>query len=151
MIKTAMTTLNRFESRGASTEFGAFLLRMTLVAIWIAHFWYKVGYRGMPLTVTFFKSLGYPGWFAWADIIAEVIGIAMLFLGVYVRTVSLLLLIILVPATLVWVPKGFYFVNAGYEFMLTWCVLQVIQGIMGAGAYRLHLDVAGPGRIAAAK
>jgi hypothetical protein len=31
---------------------------MTPAATWIAHFWFKVGYRGMPVI---FGSLGYPG------------------------------------------------------------------------------------------
>jgi uncharacterized membrane protein YphA (DoxX/SURF4 family) len=89
----------------------------------------------MPATVTFFQSLGYPSWFAWADVIAEFVAIVMLICGIYVGTVCLLLLIILIPATLVWIPKGFYFVNAGYEFMLTWCILQVVQAVLGAGAF----------------
>jgi putative oxidoreductase len=140
MIRTFLGALNRFERDETTAKLGIFLLRMTLVAIWIAHFWYKVGFRGMPATVSFFESLGYPGWFAWADVLVEAVGIVLLFCGLYVRTVCLLLLIILIPATLVWIPKGFYFVNAGYEFMLTWCVLQVVQAVMGAGAFRLELS-----------
>jgi putative oxidoreductase len=88
----------------------------------------------LPATETFFVSLGYPWWFAWLDVIAEVVATGMLAAGVYVRTVSLLMLIILIPATTVWFPKGVYFVNAGYEFMLTWCILQVLQALLGPGA-----------------
>lgn len=140
-LRTFLAALARFERNEALIPYGVFLLRMTLVAIWIAHFWYKVGFRGMPATETFFASLGYPVWFAWADVIVEFVAILMLFFGVYVRTISLLLLIILIPATAVWIPKGFYFVNAGYEFMLTWCVLQVVQAVLGRGAFSLGADV----------
>ena len=33
---------------------GAALLRFILAGFWIAHWWYKVGYRGMPATEGFF-------------------------------------------------------------------------------------------------
>jgi putative oxidoreductase len=138
MIRTFLATLQRFDRNETLVPYGVFLLRMTLVAIWIAHFWYKVGYRGMPATETFFVSLGYPTWFAWADVCAEFVAILMLAGGLYVRILSLLLLVILIPATAVWIPKGFYFVNAGYEFMLTWCVLQVVQAALGPGAFSLE-------------
>jgi putative oxidoreductase len=137
MIGTFLTALRRFDRNETLTPYGIFLLRMTLVAIWIAHFWFKVGYKGMPATVAFFDSLGYPSWFAWADVVAEFVAIIMLLCGIYVRTLSLLLLVILIPATMVWIPKGFYFVNAGYEFMLTWCILQVVQSLLGPGAFSL--------------
>jgi putative oxidoreductase len=137
MIGAFFSTLKRFDRNEALIPYGIFALRITLTAIWIAHFWYKVGYRGMPATVTFFESLGYPSWFAWADVAAESVAIVMLLCGVYVRTVCILLLVILIPATMVWIPKGFYFVGAGYEFMLTWCILQVVQSLLGAGAFGL--------------
>lgn len=136
-LRTFFAALQRFDRNETLIPYGIFLLRMTLVAIWIAHFWYKVGYRGMPATETFFASLGYPMWFAWADVIVEFVAIFMLLFGVYVRTVCILLLIILIPATAVWIPKGFYFVNAGYEFMLTWCILQIVQAVLGPGAFTL--------------
>jgi putative oxidoreductase len=138
MIRTFLTALRRFDLNETLTPYGIFMLRITLVAIWIAHFWYKIGYKGMPATVAFFDSLGYPSWFAWADVGVEFIAIIMLLCGVYVRTLCLLLLVILIPATMVWIPKGFYFVNAGYEFMLTWCILQVVQALLGPGAFSLE-------------
>jgi putative oxidoreductase len=137
MMRTFLTALQRFDRNEVMIPYGVFLLRITLVALWIAHWWFKVGYRGMPATVTFFDSLGYPSWFAWADVTAELVAIVMLICGIYVRTVCLLLLVILIPATLVWIPKGFYFVNAGYEFMLTWCILQIVQAVLGPGAFSL--------------
>lgn len=138
MIQTVFGALGRFDRNEKLTPYGVFFMRMTLVAIWIAHFWYKVGYRGMPATVQFFGSLGYPDWFAWADVAAEAVAIVMLACGIYVRALCPLLLIILVPATMVWIPKGFYFVNSGYEFMLTWCILQVVQTLLGPGAFCLR-------------
>ena len=49
-LRTFFAALQRFDRNETLIPYGIFLLRMTLVAIWIAHFWYKVGYRGMPAT-----------------------------------------------------------------------------------------------------
>jgi uncharacterized membrane protein YphA (DoxX/SURF4 family) len=43
---------------------GALLLRLTLVGDWAIHWWFKVGYRGMPATESFFSSVGLPAWLA---------------------------------------------------------------------------------------
>jgi hypothetical protein len=52
-------------------------------------------------------------------------------------TVRSLLLFLLVPATLVWIPKGFFFINGGYEFPLLWCVLQLVMALCGPGVLRI--------------
>jgi hypothetical protein len=40
---------------------GAALLRLILAGFWIVHWWFKVGYRGMPATEAFFLQQGLPG------------------------------------------------------------------------------------------
>jgi len=40
---------------------GAALLRFILAGFWIAHWWFKVGYRGMPATEAFFLPAGPAG------------------------------------------------------------------------------------------
>lgn len=135
MISRAFCWARGLDRNTSLTPYGIFMLRIVLTAIWAAHFWYKVGYRGMPATDAFFQSLGYPWWFAWADIAAEAVAMVMMAAGVCVRAVSIVMLVVLIPATVVWIPKGFYFVNAGYEFMLTWCILQVVQALLGPGAF----------------
>jgi putative oxidoreductase len=137
MIRQCFAWADRLDRNTALTPYGVFALRIVLTAIWAAHFWFKVGYRGMPATDAFFQSLGYPWWFAWLDIAAEAVAMVMMAAGVYVRAVSIVMLVVLIPATAVWIPKGFYFVNAGYEFMLTWCILQVVQALLGPGALTL--------------
>jgi hypothetical protein len=37
---------------------GAALLRLILAGFWIARWWFKVGYRGMPATEAFFLQHG---------------------------------------------------------------------------------------------
>ncbi len=39
---------------------GAALLRFILAGFWITHWWFKVGYRGMPATEAFFLQHGLP-------------------------------------------------------------------------------------------
>lgn len=138
MIRRTYHWARRLDRNRRLTPYGVLMLRIVLTAIWAAHFWYKVGYRGMPATDAFFQSLGYPWWFAWLDIAAEAVAMVMLATGICVRVVSIVMLVVLIPATAVWIPKGFYFVNAGYEFMLTWCILQVVQALLGPGALALE-------------
>jgi putative oxidoreductase len=120
------------------TPYGICLLRVTLAILWLMHGLYKVIHDGMPATEKFFVSLGYPAWTAWADVAIECAAFVLLLLGAYVRVSSVLLLFLLIPATLVWIPKGFFFTNGGYEFPLIWCVLQVVMALCGPGALRIR-------------
>jgi uncharacterized membrane protein YphA (DoxX/SURF4 family) len=61
---------------------GAALLRFILAGFWIAHWWFKVGYRGMPATEAFFKQQGLPVSLAWFVIRFEVVIAAGLILGI---------------------------------------------------------------------
>jgi len=130
-------SLRRLDNNTSLTPYGALLLRLTLAALWLIHGLYKVVHDGMPATEQFFVGLGYPGWVAWVDIIIECGAFVVLLLGTYVRLFSILLLALLIPATLVWIPKGFFFINGGYEFPLVWCVLQIVQALLGPGAWNM--------------
>src|ERR1700722_18720665 len=88
---------------------GATLLRFTLAAYWIAHWWFKVGFRGMSTTESFFIQQGLPAWLAWFDISFEVVVAACLILGVYVPLVCLVSLHILVASMFIYASNGFYF------------------------------------------
>jgi uncharacterized membrane protein YphA (DoxX/SURF4 family) len=63
---------------------GAALLRLILAGFWIVHWWFKVGYRGMPATEAFFLQQGLPAWLAWFDISFEVAIAVFLVLGIFV-------------------------------------------------------------------
>jgi uncharacterized membrane protein YphA (DoxX/SURF4 family) len=92
-----MNALTNFEKNTSFTPYGIVALRWTLALWWGVHWVYKVIYQGMPATEHLFVSLGYPAWFAWGDITLEAIAVIGLVLGLYVRTLSLLLLVILNP------------------------------------------------------
>jgi uncharacterized membrane protein YphA (DoxX/SURF4 family) len=61
--------------------YGAASLRFVLAGFWIVHWRFKVGYRGMPATESFFMAKHLPAWLAWFDISFEAVAAACLLLG----------------------------------------------------------------------
>ena len=53
---------------------------------------------GLPTTVGFFASQGFPGWTAYLVVAAEIGGGALMILGVQTRAIALLMLPILIGA-----------------------------------------------------
>jgi putative oxidoreductase len=118
----------------------ALLLRVSLGVMYLTHsLVLKVGTFGMAGTVQFFESLGLPGWTAWATVIAEVVGGALLVVGVGSRYVALALSPILLGAIWVHAGNGWVFSspNGGWEYPLYLLVLSAVQALLGDGAYAL--------------
>ncbi|WP_176083543.1 DoxX family protein [Martelella sp. HB161492] len=132
-----MKFLNAFEEAKGATPYGIFLMRLVLALYWGVHWCYKVIHQGMGATEHMFVGLGYPAWFAWGDITLEVIAVICMVLGLYVRTMSLALLVILVPALEVWIPNGIWAINGGYEFPMLWIFMQIVLAILGPGAFAM--------------
>lgn len=130
--------INSIENNDRIAPYGILALRLTLAVLWAAHWAFKAFVTGMDTTVAVFGKLGYPPIVAWGTVSLEVIGIITLLLGLYTRTMAVILLVILFPAVLVWLPKGFWFTQAGYEFPLVWCVLQIILAITGPGPFAMR-------------
>ena len=84
-----MPHLHDFDPSSAAV-IGATLLRFVLAGFWLSHWWFKVGYRGMPATVAFFALQGLPAWLAWFAISFEVLVAVGLILGVYVSVLCVL-------------------------------------------------------------
>lgn len=118
---------------------GAALLRVTLACFWIAHWWYKVGYRGMPATEAFFLQQGLPVWLAWFDISFEVVVAACLVLGIYVPLLCLISQPILFASMWIYRRNGFYFSGGGIELPLLWASAQIAQAMLGPGAFRISV------------
>jgi putative oxidoreductase len=133
-----MKFLNAFENAQRWTPYEIFVMRIVLAVYWGVHWGYKVFYTGMPATEALFVRLGYPSWFAWGDITLEVVAVLGLVLGLYVRTLSLLLLVILIPALEVWIPNGLWALHGGYEFPVFWILMQVVLVILGPGAWAMR-------------
>jgi putative oxidoreductase len=118
----------------------AFVLRVSLGVMFLAHsLVLKVGTFGMAGTVHFFESIGLPGWTAWATMLAEAIGGALLLLGIGSRYVALALTPILLGALWVHAGNGWVFSapNGGWEYPVYLLVLSVVQALLGDGAYAL--------------
>ena len=118
---------------------GAALLRFILAGFWIVHWWFKVGYRGMPATEVFFLQQGLPAWLAWFDISFEVVIAVCLILGILVPLLCLISLPILFASMWIYRRNGFYFSGGGIELPVLWACAQIAQVLLGPGAFRIPL------------
>jgi putative oxidoreductase len=120
-----------------TAPYAILFLRICLGALFIAHAMLKVRVFTIPGTVAFFKSLGLPGWFAYATIAAELGGATFLILGIYPRYVALLL-VPLMLGTIITVhgKKGWLFSNkdGGWEFPAFWAAALLVVFLLGDGA-----------------
>jgi putative oxidoreductase len=119
--------------------YGAFLLRVSLGVLFVAHGLLKVLVFTIPGTVAFFQSIGVPGVFAYLAIAAEIGGGALLILGLFTRWTVLALAPVLIGATIVHAGNGWLFsaANGGWEYPALWTVLLLVQALLGGGAFAL--------------
>lgn len=123
-------------------SYGPTLLRVALGIVFLAHSaWLKVFVFSVPGTVTFFESLGLPAFSAYAVLAAEVVGGALLILGVRVRESAVVLGVISLGATWAHAGAGWLFTNAGggFEYPLFLAIACFAQALLGPGALRLKL------------
>lgn len=124
-----------------TAPYAALLLRVSLGVMFLAHgLLLKVMTFGVPGTVGFFQSIGYPGFFAYLVILGEIGGGLALILGIYTRQVALLLVPIMVGATIQHVGNGWLFSakGGGWEFPVFWTLTLFVQALLGDGAYALR-------------
>ena len=123
-----------------STAYGILLLRVSLGVMYIAH---SLVLKSMTYTLAgtaqYFESIGLPASLAYATFFAELIGGALLVLGVQSRRVALALLPILAGATWVHIGNGWVFSapGGGWEYPVYLIVLSVAQALLGDGAHAL--------------
>jgi putative oxidoreductase len=123
-----------------TAPYAVLLLRLCLGAMFIAHAMLKVRVFTIPGTVSYFRSLGLPGWFAYATITAELAGAAALILGIVPRYAALLL-VPLIVGTIVKVHghNGWLFSNkdGGWEYPAFWAAVLLAIFLLGDGAFAL--------------
>src|SRR5467141_299787 len=102
------------------------------------HWWFKVGYRGMPATEAFFLQQGLPAWLAWFDISFEVVIAVCLVLGIFVPLLCLISLPILFASMWIYRRNGFYFSSGGIELPVLWACAQIAQVFLGLGLFGSH-------------
>ncbi len=123
------------------TELAAFLLRISLGIMYLAHgVVLKLYTFGLAGTAGFFESVGLPAWLAYLTTAAEAAGGVLLILGVQTRLVALALIPSLLGA-IIWVhaPNGWVFSakGGGWEYPAFLIVASVAAALLGGGAYSL--------------
>lgn len=133
-----------------NNDYAATVLRLALGTMFLSHGLWKVLTLGLPTTVGYFASQGFPGWTAYLVVAGELGGGALLILGVQTRAVALLTLPILIGALSVHLPNGFVFSypNGGWEYPAFLIVAAGVQALLGDGAYALGRVGFGKARVA---
>lgn len=128
-----------------TAPYAAFILRLSLGVLFLAHFSLKFFIFTPAGTAQFFQSLGLPGALAYLTMTAELLGAIALILGVYTRLVAIALIPILLGAivTVHW-SAGFFFTNAngGWEFPAFWIIGLLALALVGDGAFALKPSIA---------
>jgi putative oxidoreductase len=128
----------------ARPDYAALLLRMSLGTMFVAHALLKVFVFTVSGTVEFFQSLGLPALLAYVTIAAELLGGALLILGVRTRWVALALVPIMLGATWAHVGNGWLFSapKGGWEYPAFWTIALFVQALLGDGAHALRFGTA---------
>jgi putative oxidoreductase len=123
-----------------TAPYAALVLRVSLGIMFVAHALLKVFVFTLPGTVGFFETVGFPGWLAYVTIAAELLGGALLILGVYARWVALALVPILLGALQVHLGNGWVFSaeGGGWEYPAFLAAASLVQALLGDGAYALR-------------
>lgn len=121
-------------------DYGAFLLRLALGVMWVAHALLKLFVFTLPGTAQYFNSVGFPGFLAYPVFAAELVGGIALVLGVYARQVALLLIPIMLAAAWVHVPNGWVHTSSGggWEYPVFLVIASLALWLIGDGAWTLR-------------
>ena len=120
--------------------YGAFILRIGLGAMWIAHALLKLLVFTIPGFAAWLSTQGLPVAFTWPVPILELAGGLAIVLGIYGRHVVLLLIPILLGATWIHFPNGWVFSNqgGGWEYPVFLVIVSLAYGLIGDGAFSLR-------------
>jgi putative oxidoreductase len=135
-----------------TAPYAAFVLRLSLGVMFIAHALLKVFVFTPAGTAKFFESIGLPGPLAYATIVAELVGGALILLGVGTRQVALALIPVLLGATWAHAGNGWLFTaaNGGWEYPAFLTAAAVVQALLGDGAFTVRELFGAPRRVATA-
>ena len=126
------------QSLNATAPYGAFLLRVSLGVMFLAHgLILKYFTFTLAGTAQWFESIGLPGYLAYVTFGVETLGGIALILGYQTRLVSLIVVPVLIGALSVHIGNGWVFSakGGGWEYPLFWAVVLVAQAMLGSGAF----------------
>lgn len=124
----------------ASRDIGAFITRVALGAVLIAHSLYlKLFVYGLPGTAQFFESIGLPAVSGYVVFLVEAISGLALIAGYRTRLAATAAIPILLGATWAHSSYGWVFSNegGGWEYPLFLAVIALAQTFLGSGALNL--------------
>jgi putative oxidoreductase len=129
-----------------TAPYAALLLRAALGIMFLAHALLKYYVFTLPGTVQFFQSLGLPGFLAYATFWAELVGGALILLGLGARYVSAGLIPVLLGAAWAHAGNGWVFSapNGGWEYPVFLVAVSAAVALLGDGAYALKNLFASP-------
>jgi putative oxidoreductase len=119
-------------------ETGAFIMRVTLGSVLLAHSVYlKLMVFTLPGTAQFFDSIGLPGFMAYLVFAIEAIAGIALILGIKTRVFSALVIPVLLGATWAHSSSGWLFSNegGGWEYPLILSIMALAQISLGDGSF----------------
>ena len=122
-----------------TAPYAAFVLRLALGLMFVAHGLTKLLIFTPAGTAKFFESVGLSGAFAWPIIIFEIAAGVLLLLGVYARAVAALATIELFVASTFHFSNGWMFANpnGGWEYPVFLGAAAVALVLVGDGAFAL--------------
>ena len=124
-----------------TAPYAAFLLRVSLGLLFLAHVALKLFVFTVPGTVGFFQSLGLPAVIAYGVMALELLGGVALIIGFFASYVALPLAVEML-ATIVTVhgANGWLFTNqgGGWEYPAFWAVGLIVLFLLGDGVYALR-------------
>lgn len=122
-----------------TAPYAAFVLRLALGIMFVAHGLTKLFLFTPAGTAKFFESVGFAGWFAWPIIAFEVLAGLLLLAGVYARAVAAIAALELFAASTVHFGNGWMFTNqnGGWEYPIFLALAAAILALLGDGAHAL--------------
>ena len=125
-----------------NAQHAAFVLRLSLGVMYVAHGAMKLLVFGAAGTAGFFEAIGLPGILGLATMYGEMLGGLALILGIGTRLVSAALIPVLIGSILfVHGDKGWVFSEpgGGWEYPAFLVAASVVQILLGSGAFALRL------------
>lgn len=122
-----------------TAPYAAFVLRVSLGLMFIAHALLKYAVFTLPGTVQFFQSIGLPGPLAYVVFWAELIGGALILAGIGTRWVAAALVPILLGSLWAHAGNGWLFSakGGGWEYSAFLTAAAIAQALLGDGKFAL--------------
>lgn len=123
-----------------TAPYAALVLRVALGVMFLAHGLTKLLVFTPAGTAGFFESVGFPGFLAYPVIAFEIVGGALLLLGVYARWIAAIAVVQLFGASTVHFGNGWGFTNpnGGWEYPIFLTLAALALALLGDGPFALR-------------